>query len=438
MTPLCQVQSRLVEWSRHGAGLPLPDTLREHAARCEACREILDEVLEVRSIAGKLPVHRASEDRLGEIRFAIMAEARREGPRTQPSQPRVRRSKTRWSAAAVFFVLLATVVGGLAMQPVRAHSNVIVTLHGEAQGMLAGSNEDEVYVLVRGEAEFEVNELDQGSRFRAVAGGDVIEVRGTHFAVEVADGGLAGVAVTEGRVLVRLDEGIVDLRRGDRWQRTSSFDREADDQPVVRAHKPAARVARGDAVLDGADGMSVPESFEANGSPSAPRRREAPGSVPVPGRLEPAGSPPVSGRLDPPLRANTDAAFRRAWQLYHAGEADQAAGLFDALLKDPALDGARRSDVLYWSARAHAKLGDSSASDERARAVLESEPGAWHAAESALLLGESLLAQGKHDDARRALLRAASSPRANVRARAIDLLRSVPSGGVKQPTGAPK
>src|SRR5262249_46323811 len=81
-----------------------------------------------------------------------------------------------------------------------------------------------------------------------------------------------------------------------------------------------------------------------------------------------------------------DAAFSDAWKLYHSGRADAAAYAFDALLGRGL--GARQSDVLYWSARAHLEAGRPDRAARLLEQLLRQYPEAWHAPKARSLLDE--------------------------------------------------
>ena len=82
---------------------------------------------------------------------------------------------------------------------------------------------------------------------------------------------------------------------------------------------------------------------------------------------------------------DVDARFHTAWQLLGAGHAAAAATALDGLLGDK-LDEARRADVLFWSAQAHATAGQLPRARERLETLLRDHPSSWHRADAEDLL----------------------------------------------------
>jgi tetratricopeptide (TPR) repeat protein len=115
-----------------------------------------------------------------------------------------------------------------------------------------------------------------------------------------------------------------------------------------------------------------------------------------------------------------------------AGRCREAAQAFDALAEAPGLDPGRRTDMLYWSAKAHELGGEWGAAQARAGRLAQQTPDAWHAPHAALLMGESLFLQGDYGAARRWLSQALSSDRPGVRTRARGLLRQLDEAAASQ------
>jgi hypothetical protein len=81
-----------------------------------------------------------------------------------------------------------------------------------------GTAPDEVVRAHHGVFVFEVTKLGRNERFRVITDDAEIEVRGTKFRVDVAEGHLTSVTVIEGRVQVSpADAAPVDLAAGERW-----------------------------------------------------------------------------------------------------------------------------------------------------------------------------------------------------------------------------
>jgi len=113
-----------------------------------------------------------------------------------------------------------------------------------------------------------------------------------------------------------------------------------------------------------------------------------------------------------------DSKFAEAWSAYRAGQYQAASAQFDRLLYQDHLDASRTADILYWSAQAHQQSGDSALAQKRCETLLARYPGAPHATDAALLLGEAAVASGRFDAARGYLNRALKSPHQVVRTRA--------------------
>lgn len=132
------------------------------------------------------------------------------------------------------------------------------------------------------------------------------------------------------------------------------------------------------------------------------------------------GLPPVSSASLP-----DDSAFASAFAELNAGHPGVAASAFDALLNQRWLDASRRADVLYWSSQAHARAGNRSMAEARARTYLNRFPNALRAGETALLLGDYARDRGQLDLARRYYERGAKSTRPTTATRAKKALNSL-------------
>ena len=122
-----------------------------------------------------------------------------------------------------------------------------------------------------------------------------------------------------------------------------------------------------------------------------------------------------------------DSKFAEAWSMYRAGQYQAASAQFDRLLYQDHLDASRTADILYWSAQAHQQSGDSAVAQKRCETLLARYPGAPHATDAALLLGEAAVAGGRYDAARGYLNRALKSPHQVVRTRAERALAKLPT-----------
>ena len=106
---------------------------------------------------------------------------------------------------------------------------------------IEGPPEDRVVHLEAGRVACTVVDRAPGERFRVVVGGDEVEVTGTQFTVVATASVLSAVLVTEGEVIVRLEDGRVQrLRAGEEWTRSDVPQPAAD--PVVSTPAPEAAV----------------------------------------------------------------------------------------------------------------------------------------------------------------------------------------------------
>jgi TolA-binding protein len=384
----CPELGRAQAWAREGSREPLPAWLREHRLQCAACRQFVEQVEQTRQVFDSLPDAPLEAERVDAIRFNVMAEARKHAGAAAHGRHRPLQAPL-LAAALVAAVLLALLSwpsreDGTGPRPPLAQ----VELRPGAEGAVEQSAPDEVYRLVHGRAAFRVRKLADGRRFRVVVGADSVEVRGTRFEVEASGGKLESVEVVEGRVVVRLEGKLAaDLGAAERWVRPDRRQAAAAPRDVAGAAGPL-RAARAEA----ASGRERRHSTEAPPS-------------------EPAAAGP-----------HQDEAFRQAWALLQGGKPPEAADAFDRLSRAPGIDPGRRSDLLFWGARAHRAAGDEGAAEHALETLLEERPQAWHAGHAAVMMGEMLLEEGDVDGARHWLERAARSTNQTARARARALL----------------
>jgi hypothetical protein len=355
-------------WAKQGCHADLPLALAAHARECHSCAEFIAEVVSARQLAALVPTHRLSVPRLESIRTLLRTETRR--PRSVGFVPRGTHRYWQWLAVVALGLLAGT--AGVAAVLVRGEirsketppkvaptlPTVVVRLVSGAHGHTLGESPDSPYELVDGKGEFDVARRDESSTFRIVAGGNVLETTQARFRVEVSNTVLSRVEVTDGHVTIR--KGIT----------------ETVTLGPGQAYSP------------------VP-----------------PASVVV------AVAPSASTRM-PNTRVPDDTAFAYAFRLLGAGQPGQAATAFDALLGSGPLDASRRADVLYWSAQAHARTGNATLAEARARAYLDGYPGSLHYGDAALLLGDFARNRGAKSQARSYYERALGTSRPATRARA--------------------
>ena len=396
----CSRTREVVSWSRAGPAARLEEDLAEHVSDCASCREAVDSVRGSRELLSRAPTREIARERLDAMRFALMTAARESRRVPGREEPRRRMRGRVWLALAA--AIMVSIVVMLRLWPAPAAnmvdigaSKIAIDLERGAEGFRAGDGADDVFVLVRGGARFSVAPLATGRRFRVVAGLDSLEVRGTRFEVQVEAGRFSRVSVDEGHVVVSLDGGaVVHLRAGEAWQR----------------EKVAA-------------------------SASSDSRTQVSVAVPAevaPGRAAASHGTPLSTVATTAPRVDYDAEFQRGWRSLQEGRAREAAMVFDALALAPNLDPARRGDVLFWSARAHAAAGDAKEAEERADSVASTAPASWYASDAALMAGRACLERGDEACARARLEAAAASPKPAVRdeaKRLLQQLRGASDGG---------
>ncbi|HEV8244931.1 MAG TPA: hypothetical protein VGP93_04155 [Polyangiaceae bacterium] len=153
--------------------------------------------------------------------------------------------------------------------------------------------------------------------------------------------------------------------------------------------------------------------------PSAPAEAKASAT---PAEVQTSAQARVVRRITP---AEYDRHFAEALALLNGGLPGRAAERFDALSREPGVDSGRRSDALFWAARAHDKAGHLRQSGARAEELARTEPGAWNGDDAALLAGKNRLARGDHAGARPWLERAARSERPEIRRDAQKLIEQL-------------
>lgn len=369
----CEREAAVDAWARRGAGAPLGRGLSAHVDGCAVCGPRVAEIEQTRGWFAD-DVGDPSEERHDQIRFALMAAARggaAEAPPAVASTGRRRLIAGGVAAGVAAAAAFALVFGGAdAPAPV---AQPVVELEAGARGHVAGGAPDMRYALQEGAATFRVPHLEQGQRYRVMAGDGVVEVRGTVFRVVVERDRLEAVSVSEGHVVVSLEGGVVaDLRAGSSWSRPA---------PVVAAAEPVAPEPE---VVELAEAGRPPTAAPVE--PEPPRsRRAARAGRPAPARVASTlRPPPPEVAVTPP--GAVEAEFAAAWGRFRAGDVDGAARAFDQLLTAAGLPGARRADVLYWSAEAHMRAGRTDVAAARARTLVEGYPGAWRAEDARRLL----------------------------------------------------
>lgn len=196
-------------------------------------------------------------------------------------------------------------------------------------------------VLRSGSAAFHVERVRPGARFLVALPDGEVEVRGTRFVVDVAEGHTRSVLVTEGVVAVRVTgfDGV--LRAGERWPRT-------------------------DAVVRNIAGSATPASSSPASSVEAPPVRPPPSPSSEQAASHSRASPPQA-------LASAGTRFAAAMSAYTAGDYGEADRLLVAFVRDFPSD-TRVEDAMFLIAEARMRRGDVPGAKEAARAYLRRFP----------------------------------------------------------------
>lgn len=375
----CQRRVEIEAWSRRGSRAALPGELRGHAASCEACSALVAEVEGLRAEFAALEPPMVDERRFDEMRFALMAEARRSQRTMSPPASAHRLHARRFALLAAAAMLLV----GLAWASGRLPPFSLVPspppppLQTQSRPQSPSHDETTDRALPNPPASLAPAHAEPAPE----AAPTLVE------APEAAD--------------------------AERATLTSPTPKRAPKRPLA----------------------STGEASPITTSPAPPPASTAPPSKPTTVGPNTKAPPASAARDDANASASSgasgqpsqdDIAFRAAWERLHAGRAAEAAKAFDELSRRPSLDQGRRADALYWAARSYQQAGDLGSAQSRAEQLAEREPSAWHAPQAALMVGEALARKGDVAGARRWLERARNSGHAEVRARAEARLAELP------------
>jgi TolA-binding protein len=378
------------------------DVLR-HVRDCPTCAALAAELRMVISGAAEMrpvaPMSQASRDRISAFLGAANAEGAVSNRRRRPAA---------WAFAAGL-AGLAVVVGGwifvaprstkpqVANAPAKVSDDrggqsaslAKVRLFGEASFRRVSEPPDEIVRLAAGRAAFEVTRLTREQRFRVVTGDGEVEVRGTRFEVEAREGRLWNVAVTDGKVDVRVGDAVLRLQNGDEWQRQPAV--AAAQEPQAPA--PNARVGE----------------HESSSSPSGPSTGHG-----LPRKSKFGSQASETGKAKE--------SFDLAWShLRHAewDEATRAFGVVAAQAHGQALE----EDALYWQAVATARAGRRPQASELFERLLQRFQEGARTGAATLALAWLRFDVGDKERARVLFERAAGDSSARVRLGAADGLR---------------
>jgi TolA-binding protein len=371
-----------------------------------------------------------------------------------------------WFVPAIAVAAAAGVAGAFAMSrpgapPVHAHG--VIRPHAGARYVVRSVAPDEIVQLADGVLDVEVEPLHAGERFRVLAGGAELEVRGTVFTAAARADRLTDVAVAHGRVDLRSDGGATaTLHAGQAWHAdVAALDR-APAVPAVPPPAPAVPPPRprlapppGSVAAPGPHPAAVaaaalPRTTEPSAPP--PRLAPPPGSIarsasrdaaagapsratdpaappprsrlaPPPGSIarsasrdaaaaaprratEPASPPPPRPALSPPPaaspagRAADEVAYDGAWAALRTADFARAAtGFARVVLLAP--DGPLVEDASFWRAVALARGQRSAEAVSAFRDFLDGHARSLRAGEASAMLGWLLIDARTYDEAAR-------------------------------------
>jgi len=227
--------------------------------------------------------------------------------------------------------------------------------------------------LRSGTASFHVEHVRPGARFVVALPDGEVEVRGTRFVLEVADGHTRSVVVTEGVVEVRLREFSGLLRAGERWPRAPvaapvSRPQRSGEPTTTGGHAASSVPADATGVAAAVGAAAVSTAIAAAGSaatsPAEPSAREVLAGPLASVAAEPG---PASGLTGPGPR------FAAAMSAYNAGDYGEAERRFVAFGAEFPSD-SRAEDAMFLLAEVRARRGDLAGAREAARAYLRRFP----------------------------------------------------------------
>jgi FecR protein len=230
--------------------------------------------------------------------------------------------------------------------------------------------------LQSGTAAFHVEHLESNSRFLVEMPDGNIEVRGTRFIVDVANGHTRSVDVTEGLVWLDVPQFHGLLHAGERWPKVETNATGPTSSAKIAAQsvesEPANRLAE-DA------GVAVTSAPVATNSGKSHAAAMGSAAMPDDGALATASAPLLDGEAGP--------RFAEAMQAFTSGDDVRADQLFAAFVRDFPRDG-RAEDATFLRAKARARRGDTAGAKAVAREYLRAFPRGLRRPEAERLAGE--------------------------------------------------
>lgn len=306
-------------------------SFERHLATCEACTGARERLRELAALLKAAPTPEPTELQQRRARAALLGRANGSvvGQMARP---------VRWAfvvplvAVAALALFLVQRFRHIPTPPAGASSAVanapLAPLFEVAEVGHADFNAESVAGVSRvtlrsGTASFHVERVKPGARFLVAVPDGEVEVRGTRFVVEVAEGRTRSVVVTEGVVAVRVAGFEGELRAGERW----------------------------------------PQALPSGPTPTSASVASAPSNMAV----APTPAPPSSTRPTPGPR------FAEAMASFNKGDYGEAERRFGSFVRAFPGD-SRTEDAMFLIADARARRGDASGARDAARAYLTRYP----------------------------------------------------------------
>ena len=338
-------------------------SFRRHVDHCIGCAQAAADVSRLRQ-----RMEAVAEPALGDVqhhrqRQLLLARA---GGR----QARSLRERLAWPRMLAASALAVAAIGVVAWRLGGGPSDAAAAApRYEVTGLAGASwtNEEEGATarvrLSRGSAAFHVHKLNAGQRFFVTLPDGEIEVRGTRFVVDIAEGHTRYVVVMEGKVAFRQGEGGERLLlAGQRWDAPSEASR-ADEGHERASEAPAAPPAMNPAATRTGTRARLRASASHHGAPAA--AAESP-VVAQSRAVEPSAAPAPPPETTPNL-------FARGIQAFRAGRYAEAEGLWRDFVAEHPQD-PRVEDIAFLRAVVRARVGDVGGAAALARAYLERFP----------------------------------------------------------------
>lgn len=321
-------------------------SFERHAETCAECQSELAAERSLLETMGALPEHRRSELEQRRARNALLRAADERLLTRADGRPGLR-NKAPWLglvAAAAVALLFWARPWGEASAPL-ATATYEVAPEGAADYAREVVGDTTQIAFRAGRAGFHVEHLEGPARFVVALPDGQLEVRGTRFVIDVAEGRTREVTVTEGAVALSLPGFSGLLRAGERWPTTVAAP--APEEPVA-------------APLASTDSGPIAAPASTASAVAAPVALQGGGGGPV--AVASAAAPPSAG-----------ARFAEAMAAFSAGNYGRADHLFADFVRDFPRDG-RAEDAMFLRADARARRGDGAGAAAAAREYLTAFP----------------------------------------------------------------